>query len=645
MTGIVAGSDAPRVPAQVAQKKQAPAAQPQAAQKQPAASALPTFRPAPKGVKLARGTAKSAAAGLAVDLHPADTFAIEFQGRLFRELARQAVLIAARDELGLPTRDKVLGEPLPDDEQATIPTVDVTTTIDDTRHGQIAVWKQLANGFEIMARHDFVFPAGGHIETVAHEAHVLSRHGLPETLKKAGFQGQARPKPTTKGVAPAVEQQLDRFDLLSQFANVRALHAEIRTAGESPELLAALTRGYANLGILCECLWCQANKVFQARALLYAERLVELDEGSSRAHWSRAYVRAFVGLHKSALAEIDAARKRDGNAPSWGPAIEKFCHSDDAALDALSSERGATVLPIFLRLLLAAHAGSQQMRQQAALRVLEEQPYCTLAMDLVQTNAPLGILRQFADGEIPAFSQYLRTGLPELEGGPEEVRRLLSQDAEDLAAEMKLRKNVVDALQDAGRLGRDVGEPSFAALGELVREVSFVHAFRLVNMQGGALGIDANPAIAALAPICDGHPAEQYLKCYLTEKGAAGIAHEALISRQRGAEMPLASAPILARLIAWFGAKDSKRMQISVLADQMALQSDRVFADMARLPQIPCSAIYKTVAAAVVRDICPESPIGVAMAIQFDWNRVQNSAVEWEQTYQADVNVIKALAD
>ena len=392
-TGFAAGNEAVQVAAQVAQKNQAPAVQRQAGQNQPAASALPTFRPAPKGVKLARGTANPDAAGLAVDLHPADTFAIEFQGRLFRELARQAVLIAARDELGLPTRDKVLGEPLPDDEQAIIPAVDVTTTIDDKGRGQIALWKQLANGFEIVARHDFVLPAGDRIENVSQQAHSLSRKGLPDTLKKAGFQGKVRPKATTQSVAPAVEQQLDRFDLLSQFANVRALHAEIRTAGESPELLGALARGYANLGTLCECLWCQANKVFHARALLYAERLVELGKETSRAHWNRAYVRALVGLHKSALADIDAARKSGGNVPPWGLAIEKFCHSDDAALAALSTERTATFLPVFLRLLLAAHSSSQQLRQQAAQRVLQQQPYCTLAMDLMQTDAPLGILR------------------------------------------------------------------------------------------------------------------------------------------------------------------------------------------------------------------------------------------------------------
>ena len=180
------------------------------------------------------------------------------------------------------------------------------------------------------------------------------------------------------------------------------------------------------------------------------------------------------------------------------------------------------------------------------------------------------------------------------------MRRLLSQDVQDLAAEMTLRKSVVDALQDVGRLGRDVGEPSFAALGELVREVSFVHAFRLVNMQRGALGIDANPAIAALAPICEGHPAEQYLKCYLSEKGSAGIAHEALMSRQQGAEMPLSSAPILARLNGWFGAQEYGGCR-SRAGRPDGPANDRVFADA----RACADAVFwhKTMAASVVRDL------------------------------------------
>src|SRR5262245_51472126 len=41
-------------------------------------------------------------------------FEDEIKFRLMRELGRQALLIAARDELGLPTRDETLGELFPE---------------------------------------------------------------------------------------------------------------------------------------------------------------------------------------------------------------------------------------------------------------------------------------------------------------------------------------------------------------------------------------------------------------------------------------------------------------------------------------------------------------------------------------------------
>src|SRR5438270_10993149 len=61
-------------------------------------------------------------------------------GLLVRELARQAVLIAARDELGLATRDQTLREPFPQGagkevEIHTHGILDKTLTIELTRDG------------------------------------------------------------------------------------------------------------------------------------------------------------------------------------------------------------------------------------------------------------------------------------------------------------------------------------------------------------------------------------------------------------------------------------------------------------------------------------------------------------------------------
>ena len=111
---------------------------------------------------------------------------------------------------------------------------------------------------------------------------------------------------------PDVEKRLENLGIVEIFAAVRALHEAIRADGESPARLAALARAYAQLGVLTEYQWSPAHRVFKARALLYAERLDRAGPRSpAPALRSRAFVRALVGRHDLALADLDEANKLD----------------------------------------------------------------------------------------------------------------------------------------------------------------------------------------------------------------------------------------------------------------------------------------------------------------------------------------------
>ena len=107
----------------------------------------------------------------------------------------------------------------------------------------------------------------------------------------------------------ATEGRLKSLGLAPQFAAVRALHAQIRSDGESPERLGALVRAYANLGSETEYQWTPSSKLFKARALLYAQRMLARDPRSPWPLWHRAYALALSGLHRDALADLDASRK------------------------------------------------------------------------------------------------------------------------------------------------------------------------------------------------------------------------------------------------------------------------------------------------------------------------------------------------
>src|SRR5262249_17809633 len=112
-----------------------------------------------------------------------------------------------------------------------------------------------------------------------------SRGEFIEFLKAAGYSGRpARPK-SSEPVSPQVEDLLSELNFTSHLLALRALHSGLESQGESPALLGAVVRAYSNLGRFTQFHWNAAHKVFKARALLYAQRLVSANPSSSWALW------------------------------------------------------------------------------------------------------------------------------------------------------------------------------------------------------------------------------------------------------------------------------------------------------------------------------------------------------------------------
>jgi hypothetical protein len=203
------------------------------------------------------------------------------RGVLLREMARQALLLAARDELGLATRDLWLGDEMPSEGQNQ--PFEVATTQKNprtlvVRRGFSPPGKLV---MELQPKASPPPPAEGLdsdslIDYAAFlaEMETLSRTKFVQALRQSGFQGRANPLHGEAAAPEDIEKRLGRMSFTSQFAALRRLHAQIHDSGESPARLGTLVRGYANLGMLTEFHWHPAHGVFAARSLLYAQRMV-----------------------------------------------------------------------------------------------------------------------------------------------------------------------------------------------------------------------------------------------------------------------------------------------------------------------------------------------------------------------------------
>ena len=277
---------------------------------------------------------------------------------LLREIQRQAVLIAAREELGLRTRDMSLDEQLvsgrpgvttvlaftavrvPDRATLTLARCDAVGVSDTSDPGDVLVGdKRITDRVEI----DTPISANeipDYLPFVA-DCEKASRGQFVEALKTERVLGQSPAVPTrwvdSGALDPDAAARLGQLDPFDQFMAVRIAQRQTQADGASYERVDAVVRGYANLSVVTRAQWSWENNAFAARALLYAERLVVHENKSPRSLRTRAYARALVGLHAAALADLAASDQSADPPPGWVAAVRGLCKYDLQSLAELSA--------------------------------------------------------------------------------------------------------------------------------------------------------------------------------------------------------------------------------------------------------------------------------------------------------------------
>src|SRR4051812_33815780 len=278
----------------------------------------------------------------------------DLTSRLNREIVRQALLVAARDGLGIQTCDETLGETPPEDAHVVQLMLIERCNRDGKWHislSNFAEGQSTEAAKPVWEKTYECDPAATKIYAdIIPRLEADSRGPLIEALKTAGLHAekhaptgapkeQSEKKEQTGQIAqkdkkdqneitpdePAakVQQLLLVPDFVSQFGAVRAAHQAIQTSGETPEWLSVLSRGYANLASLTHHHWSSATEVFTARAWLYSQRMAAAKANDSFALANRAYAWALGGCLQNALADIEhidklpaapaAAANKDGS--------------------------------------------------------------------------------------------------------------------------------------------------------------------------------------------------------------------------------------------------------------------------------------------------------------------------------------------
>ena len=168
-----------------------------------------------------------------------------------RELVRQAILIAARDELGLSTRDELIDDSSAQGQgEGTPPTaLEIVSLVRDQRwHARVRragkdQTKHLVDR-ETQISHERDPFLLNFLKAIT-VAEALSREEFPKVLKGLGLDGKPneRKEKTEPELPKYAKARLSTLGFSQTLVAIRDLHQAIRTKGETPAAVGALVRG------------------------------------------------------------------------------------------------------------------------------------------------------------------------------------------------------------------------------------------------------------------------------------------------------------------------------------------------------------------------------------------------------------------
>jgi tetratricopeptide (TPR) repeat protein len=460
--------------------------------------------------------------------------------RLGREIVRQAVLIAARDGLGLQTCDETLQETPPDDAEVVNLVVTERSHSDGKWHVRLDKFAegQAASAGRPLWEKTYEFsatPATIYAEMIP-KLEADSRGAFVEALKLAGLRGVAREKKSEKAASPAddLTKLLSMPDFVTQFGVVRAAHQAVAVNGETPEWLSVRARGYANLATLTHHQWTSATDVFAARAWLYGQRMVAADRTSSFALWNRAYAWAMVGSFQNALADLAVIEKLPGADDSaskqaeWTKLIKPYASSNRAVVKQLGQDvHELKPWSTYLNFQLSCFARDSDSMYKVAN---DAGGVCPMAygafVEMAQHGQQLGVVRMGAHVAPAAFAHFMPITLGGVPGLPAEIQALLPSDATKAAELEKLANDpnpkdefsavpglFAEKLRERSRTKAE-GDLSWSALASLLEEELFVEEALYMHVAMNATEWSQQGEVDSLLPLVKKHRYASFIECF-----------------------------------------------------------------------------------------------------------------------------------
>jgi hypothetical protein len=509
-------------------------------------------------------------------------------GELPRELIRQALLIAAQDEMGLATLDPSTGESIPwTDSAHSFPfTLKVMRLSDhggpaaDETRIRIELSRPTIGGktFE-WKKQELTVPPDNKIESLAEQLGKLPPESLADAWKSAGYQ-----KENSLPLDSSVMDNDEHMDSVSQFSQVRRAHGQIRAEGPTAWNLGRLVCAYANLGNLTDCHWGPTSKAFKARSLIYAEQLVNRHGSSPFTLSHRAYALALTGRHATAIAAIDAAKSGKGDAaPDWLPVIAHYCRFETDELEGVEGTWKELAKYLRMRLVDTSFDVDPEQGLKIVQSFLTESPACFRAAETAGEMQSLGIQRMLVSGGYDAIWPDIYQRLASIPDLPMSVRQIcderLKKGPLGLVEDYKTRERLAEELKQISAKERNAVGPSWQVLESLIRDMCFIQAWRTLYIESEMLAVSTSDSLQILMPLYQGHPLAGFVESLIDDQARSRELLSDFVRELDPGRFDVAARPILFRAIAL------RLNELYELMDHESTYRDDIYEDCMRIPE------------------------------------------------------------
>ena len=330
-------------------------------------------------------------------------------------------------------------------------------------------------------------------------------------------------------------------DFVKLFGALRKIHGNVTNTNNSAIRQGLPARGYAQLNALTRHHYSSSEEVFAARAMLFAERMVnqaDTPDAKIEALWHRAYVLSIVGLDGLGWSDLEQIREMQGGevdhdqaskfskAEQWKQLVEPFIKWDSQTLIEVGDQH-EELRSWSRRLAFQVIDANRYPGKvfEAATEFASEIPadygmFAEMtkyhAIQLCRTGARLGP---------QAFKQLLSESLDSLEDLPGDVKELLPVDeqrrefAQEVVPDLDLNAlfttlnaHISGKLEEESRRDCTNGL-SWSVLGRLILEEQFLQAARVLKAARVGTETSNDHLVDQLVSVVNEHRYADYIRC------------------------------------------------------------------------------------------------------------------------------------